>query len=88
MKALTISTLRKNIKNYFDEVVDNQEIIVVPRGPEEESVVIISIDEYNALTETAMLLGSATNRQRLEAALEATKEGNTRMVDLESIQIP
>jgi len=87
MKALTISALRKNIKNYFDEVVDNQEIIVVPRGPEEESVVIISIDEYNALTETAMLLGSATNRQRLKAALEAVKQGETHAFDPDAIKI-
>lgn len=77
MKAVSISVLRKGLKEYLDYVAQSMEIIVVPRNKEEDAVVIMSITEYNALKETAHLTATQTNRNRLAASLSQAAEGKT-----------
>ena len=61
MKKVTISTLRKEMKEYFDYVSKSMGVTIVPRNKENEANVIISIQEYNSLLETEHLL--STNLQ-------------------------
>ena len=74
MKAVTVSNLRSKIKYFFDLVVDSSEVLIVPRTNEDDAIVVISLKEYNALTETNYLTSTEANRKRLmESILQADK---------------
>lgn len=48
MLAVNYSTIRNNLKNYCDEVTDNNETVIVTRKAE-KNVVILSLEKYNRL---------------------------------------
>lgn len=84
MKAVTISSLRTNMKTYFDQVSETEDILIIPRNNnEDDAVVVISIKEYNALTETAHLMSTDANRKRLEQSINHLNQGNTKLFRLE-----
>ena len=74
MQVLSLTEARNNIKEVFESVYeDNEEIIIHRKG--RESVVVISLDEYNGLKETNYLLRSPANRKYLLESLEQLRKG-------------
>lgn len=75
MKTTTIRELRANMKTYFDSIDDNKEILIVPRQGDKEALVIMTLSEYNSLTETEYLLSTESNRTVIERALKELDSG-------------
>lgn len=76
MITTTISDFRKDIKNYFNRVTDNFETLIINRG-KNSGVVVISIEEYNALVTTQHEMSSEINKKRLDVAIGKFKEGDS-----------
>ena len=69
MKVVSSSKLRSNMKKYFDDICKSSDTIIVTRQTE-EAVVLISLKEYNSLTETGHLLSTAANREWLMESID------------------
>lgn len=74
MDALTYSTARANLANTMDRVCNDHEPLIITRNGE-QAVVMLSLEDYNALEETAYLLRNPTNAKRLLAAAEQLTAG-------------
>jgi antitoxin YefM len=72
MDALTYSYTRQHLADVMQRVNDDRAPVVVTtqRG---KPVVIVSLDDYQAMEETAYLLRSAANASRLVLAMEQAK---------------
>ncbi len=76
MLTTTLSDFRKDIKRYFDKVTQNFETLIINRG-KDNGIVIMSLAEYNALCATQHELSSKKNEQRLDAAIDKLKSGQS-----------
>lgn len=74
MLSTTISDFRKDIKKYLDKVSNNFETLIINRG-KDSGIVIISLEEYNAMLSTNHELSSRKNEQRLDSAIEKLNNG-------------
>ena len=69
MQAISYSEVRKNFKKYLDEVYNNHDPLIITRK-NNENLIVISLDDYNSLSETQYLLLSENNRNHLVSSLK------------------
>ena len=81
MITANISDFRKDIKFYLDEVVQNFETLIINRG-KDESIVVVSLKEYNSLMATNHELSSRKNESRLDSAIGKFSSGKSFTKDL------
>ena len=74
MDAITYSAARANFASTMDRVCNDHEALIITRNGE-KSVVMLSLEDYTALEETAYLLRSPANAKRLLAAMDQLNAG-------------
>ncbi|WP_119292413.1 type II toxin-antitoxin system Phd/YefM family antitoxin [Azohydromonas sediminis] len=74
MDAISYSAARANLASVMDRVAHDHEPLIITRHGE-PSVVMLSLEDYRALEETAHLLRSPANARRLLAAIAELEAG-------------
>jgi antitoxin YefM len=74
MDALTYSQARSNLAKMMDKVCDDHSPLIITRK-NRRSVVMISLDDYQAIEETAYLLRSPANARRLIESIAELESG-------------
>jgi antitoxin YefM len=74
MTETTYTNLRQSLASVLDRVANDHEIVIIRRKGDKR-VVMVPADELAGLMETAHLLRSPKNAQRLLSALRRAKSG-------------
>lgn len=74
MRTMTYSESRAKYAETLNAVVDDREEVVITRAGH-EPVVIVSLDDYESLKESAYLLRSPENARGLLAAIDRLEAG-------------
>ena len=74
MDAMTYSKARTNLARTMERVCDNHEPVIITKK-EECAVVMISLEDYQSMEETAYLLRSPKNARRLLESIAQLEQG-------------
>jgi antitoxin YefM len=85
MSTITYSTARDHLAEVWDKTVSTREPVIVSRRGA-ESIVMLPLEEWEGLQETAHLLRSPANARRLLAALNRLDRGEGDILSMESLE--
>jgi antitoxin YefM len=74
MNAITYSSARARLASVMDHVCHDHEPVIVTRNGD-QSVVMLSLEDFKALEETAYLLRNPSNARRLLNAIDELNIG-------------
>ena len=81
MKTMSYTESRAKYAEVLDSVVSEREEVVITRAGH-EPVVIVSLEDFESLRETAYLMRSPANARRLLDAMERLEAGHGEQHDL------
>ena len=84
MSTVTYTEARENLASIWDKTVSSREPVVISRRGA-ESVVMLPLEEWEGVTETAHLLRSPANARRLLAALLRAETGDGKVMTREEL---
>ncbi|MDE7149951.1 MAG: type II toxin-antitoxin system prevent-host-death family antitoxin [Bacteroidales bacterium] len=80
MRTANYSELRNNLKHYLDGVINDSEPLLVHRSGN-ESVVVISLEEYNAIKETEYIMKSPAMMEVIRQGEAEIQQGKGKAVN-------
>lgn len=69
MEAITYTTARENLAATMDRVCQDHDPVIITRN-RDQAVIMLSLEDYESLQETAYLLRSPANAKRLLLSIE------------------
>lgn len=74
MDAISYSSARENLAKTMDRVCKDHDVVIITRK-KSESVVMMSLEDYNSIEETGYLLKNPANAQRLRESIKQYEQG-------------
>jgi len=84
MQAVTYSEARQGLKNFMDAACANHEPVLITRR-KNESVVLISLEDYESIVESEYLLSSPANAAHLMQSIQEAQAGKRTSLDALSL---
>ena len=84
MITASYTDLRSNLKDYLDRVVNDSDNVIVNRGGG-SAVVIMSMEEYESLMETAYIMSQPELVDAIRQGDEDVKNGNYEVVNIDEL---
>ena len=81
MKAISYTAARENLASTMERVCADHTPVIITRN-RDQAVVMLSLEDYETLAETAHLLRSPANAKRLLDAIYALESGKGVMRDI------
>ncbi len=85
MEIVTYSETRANLKAMMDRAVNDHTPLVITRQ-RGKPVVMVDLDDWNAMQETRYLLSTPNNARRLLESIAQIEAGNVIEVDPKTMQ--
>ncbi|MCE0484410.1 MAG: type II toxin-antitoxin system prevent-host-death family antitoxin [Methylacidiphilales bacterium] len=74
MTAITYTAARENLASTMDKVCQNHDPVIITRN-RNQAVVMMSLEDYSSLEETAYLMRSPANARRLMESIAEIEKG-------------
>lgn len=82
MLAVNYSTIRNKLKDYCDQATDNNETVIVTRK-DEKNVVLISLEQYNAIMKIAK---NSEYLAQIDMSIEQLEQGKGKKHELIEVE--
>ena len=84
MRTANYSELRNNLKSYLDGVINDSEPLLVHCAGN-DSVVVISLEEYNSIKETEYIMKSPAMMDIIRKGEKDIKDRKGKVVDIDEL---
>jgi antitoxin YefM len=82
MNAISYTAARENLASTMDRVCSDHTPVIITRN-RDQSVVMLSLEDFESLEETAYLMRSPANAKRLLEAIHALESGKGVVRDID-----
>ena len=84
MQAITYTAARENLASTMSRVCSDHDPVIITRK-RDQAVVMMSLEDYESLQETAYLLRSPANAKRLSEGIAQLERGEVIMKELSEL---